>query len=88
MEEVGEALFASTITTGIGFSSLILASLLITQRLGLTLTLSVLCIFAGTILIIPPVLLLKERILKKLYFNYPVVRIFSIPVLDGLQLIE
>jgi len=65
MEEVGEAITASTITTGIGFFSLVLATLLVTQRLGMTLTLSVLFIYIGCIVIIPPVLLLQENLFNK-----------------------
>jgi len=64
MEETGESIFASTITTSIGFLSLLLASLLVTQRLGMTLTLSIIYIFLGCVIIIPPILLLQERIFK------------------------
>ena len=65
LEETGEAIAASTITTSIGFFSLVLASLLVTQRLGMTMTLSVIFIFVGCIVIIPPILLLQERLLNK-----------------------
>jgi len=65
MDEVGEAIFASTITTAIGFLSLMLASLLITQRLGLTMTLSVIYIFIGCMVIVPPVLVLQEKLFKR-----------------------
>jgi len=64
MEETGEAIFGSTITTAIGFLSLLLASLLVTQRLGMTLTLSITFIFIGCIIIIPPVLLIQSRLFK------------------------
>lgn len=62
--DVGESISAATITTSIGFLSLVLASLLVTQRLGITLTLSVVYIFVGCIVIVPPVLLLQERLFK------------------------
>lgn len=65
MEEVGEAIFGSTVTTAIGFFSLVLASLLITQRLGITLTLSIIAIFLACILMIPPVLKIRERFIRK-----------------------
>jgi len=65
MEEVGEAIFGSTITISIGFLSLILGSLLVTQRLGITLTLSVLYIFLSCIIIVPTVLLLQEKFFKR-----------------------
>lgn len=64
MGEIGEGIFAGMLTTLIGFFSLILASLLVTQRLGLTLALSVFFIFSACILLIPPVLLLQEKLFK------------------------
>ncbi len=61
MDEIGEAIAASMITTAIGFASLLLASLLVTQRLGMTLSLSVFFIFIGTLVIVPPVLVIQDR---------------------------
>lgn len=61
MDDIGESIFASTLTTVIGFLSLLLASLLITQRLGLTLALSVFFIFIGTIVMLPPILIIQEK---------------------------
>lgn len=64
MDDIGESIFASTLTTVIGFLSLLLASLLITQRLGLTLALSVFYIFIGTIVMLPPILIIQQRGLR------------------------
>ncbi len=65
MEEIGEGIFAGMLTTLIGFFSLILASLLVTQRLGLTLALSIFFIFSACILLIPPILLLEDRFFNR-----------------------
>ena len=64
MGDIGESLIGASLTTAIGFLSLTLASLLITQRLGITLALSTIYVFLSCIVIVPPVLLLKERIFK------------------------
>ena len=52
----GGALLLTSITTFIGFSSLILASLLGIQRLGITLAFSILSVFLVTIISIPAIL--------------------------------
>ena len=58
----GGALLLTSVTTFIGFSSLLLASLLGIQRLGITLAFSILSVFLVTIISIPAILSL---ILKK-----------------------
>lgn len=57
----GGALLLTSITTFIGFFSLILAALLGIQRLGLSLAFSILAVFLVTIIMVPSVLSLTMR---------------------------
>ncbi len=75
MSDTGESLFGSTITTAIGFISLLLASLLITQRLGLTLSIAVVYVFLGSILMVPPIVLVEEKIIKKIVFLFNKIKV-------------
>ena len=63
----GGALLLTSVTTFIGFSSLLLASLLGIQRLGITLAFSILSVFLVTIISIPAILslILKNKIFVK-----------------------
>lgn len=62
----GESIFVSTLTTIVGFSSLILASLLATQRLGFTLAIAIFCCFMICILLVPAILVIEYNVTNKL----------------------
>ena len=57
----GRALLLTSITTFIGFSSLVLADLLGIQRLGLSLAFSILSVFLVTIMMVPAILSITMR---------------------------
>ena len=57
----GSALFLTSLTTFIGFASLLLAALLGIQRLGLSLAFSILAVFLVTIIMVPSILKLTEK---------------------------
>jgi len=59
----GEAILMATITTITGFISLVLASLLVTRRLGLTLAIAIAAAFFACMIIVPAVLKI-EYLLK------------------------
>lgn len=61
MSYSGGALLLTSITTFIGFASLIFASLLGIQRLGLSLALSIASVFLVTIIMVPSILSLSMR---------------------------
>ncbi len=62
---IGEAIFVSTFTTAVGFTSLILASLLVTQRLGFTLSIAILAAFVSCMVLVPATLVIEYRIKKR-----------------------
>jgi len=57
----GEAISITTLTTVVGFTSLTLATLLATRRLGLTLAIAVFSAFIICLLIVPTTLVLEHR---------------------------
>ncbi len=57
----GTPILLSSITTFIGFSSLLLASLLGIQRLGISLALSILSVFLVTIIMVPAIISLQVK---------------------------
>ncbi len=65
MESAGSAILLSSITTFVGFMALIFANLLGTQRLGMSLGLSILSVFFVTILLVPAVMAATNKKAKK-----------------------
>jgi len=69
MTETGEAISFTTITTIVGFLALTLASLLVTQRLGLTLAIGIGSTFFSCIILVPAVMAVqyfsKQKKLEK-----------------------
>ena len=61
----GEAMSVTTLTTVVGFSSLILATLLATKRLGLTLAIAVFSAFVICMLIVPATLVIEHNFKKR-----------------------
>ena len=61
----GTPILLSSLTTFIGFSGLLLASLLGVQRLGMSLALSILSIFLVTIITVPAIISLQVKRIKK-----------------------
>jgi len=57
----GEAISVTTLTTVVGFSSLTLATLLVTRRLGLTLAIAVFSAFVICLLIVPATLVIEHN---------------------------
>jgi len=57
----GEAMSVTTLTTVVGFSSLILATLLATKRLGLTLAIAVFSAFVICMLVVPATLVIEHN---------------------------
>lgn len=65
MESAGSAILLSSVTTFVGFMALIFANLLGTQRLGMSLGLSILSVFLVTILLVPAVMAATNKKPKK-----------------------
>ncbi|MBL7056540.1 MMPL family transporter, partial [Candidatus Woesearchaeota archaeon] len=61
----GEAMSVTTLTTVVGFSSLLLATLLATKRLGLTLAIAVFSAFVICMLIVPATLVIEHNFKKR-----------------------
>jgi predicted RND superfamily exporter protein len=61
----GKAIILASITTMVGFSALLLAKLLGTQRMGMSLSLSILAIFIVTFTMIPAIMTLLNKNTKK-----------------------
>ncbi len=62
LDYTGTPILLSSITTFIGFISLILATLLGIQRLGISLALSIVSVFFVTIILVPAIISLTQRI--------------------------
>lgn len=65
LHTTGGAILLSSITTFMGFLALTFATLLGTQRLGWSLALSILSVFLVSILLVPTIVVLRERVLKR-----------------------
>ncbi len=65
MTSTGEAISLSTLTTMIGFSALILATLLGTQRMGFTLAIAIFSCFIACMSIVPAVLTIEHKLRNK-----------------------
>lgn len=65
LEYTGTPILLSSITTFIGFSSLLFATLLGIKRLGISLAISILSVFLVTIILVPAIISLAQKLNKK-----------------------
>lgn len=69
LDYTGTPILLSSITTFIGFSSLLFATLLGIQRLGISLALSIISVFIVTIVLVPAIISLTQRNINKKRFQ-------------------
>lgn len=65
LHTTGGAILLSSITTFFGFLALTFAALLGTQRLGWSLAFSILAVFVVTVVLVPTIIVLRQRVLKR-----------------------